>query len=556
MPTIISGTTSSTVNVTSTTPTIISQAAVVEVSTGTGVHLNNGSVSIATLAVAGLVAVDVGTAIFTTGNDRINVTQTGQVLAYGSSTDAIILGGQYNQLTVAGYVYATDFGVLAIESSGTDRLTVAATGTVQGGSNAGDGGEFAAAVLMAHGTGVSFVTNHGTIIGDLNSSGASSYRSAVVNATFGSGATREFEELADYRMVLDNTGLIEGDILMMGGNDLVFNSGRIAGTVYLGRDDDNFDGRGGFVTSSVNGEHGNDTIIGGDFFDRLFGDEGNDLLFGLDGGDNLEGGVGNDTLRGGAGDDTLDGDSNSDVIFGGSGDDLIDAGSGTDEVFGDSGDDTIDGGSASDTIDGGSGDDDIDGGTSADVISGRSGDDLIRGDSGGDSMGGGSGNDTLSGGTGHDSLDGGSGHDRMFGGANDDTLEGTLGNDYLDGGSGDDNLSGGSHDDRLDGGTGQDTLSGGTGADIFVFGGVSDSPHGLTRDVITDFEAGVDQIDLSGFSGTLTYIGGAGYSGSAGEVRYNAAVGRLYVDTNGDSASDFSVDLTGNPSLSADDLIL
>jgi Ca2+-binding RTX toxin-like protein len=153
-------------------------------------------------------------------------------------------------------------------------------------------------------------------------------------------------------------------------------------------------------------------------------------------------------------------------------------------------------------------------------------------------------------------MEGGSGDDRMFGGSNNDVLEGTLGNDYLNGGSGDDMLRGGSDNDTLIGGTGQDTLSGGNGADVFVFAAEGDSPHGATRDVLTDFTAGVDMIDLSGFAGDLTFIGGSGYSNSAGEVRYNAGVGRLYIDIDGNGGSDFSVDLAGNPTLNADDFIL
>ncbi len=151
-------------------------------------------------------------------------------------------------------------------------------------------------------------------------------------------------------------------------------------------------------------------------------------------------------------------------------------------------------------------------------------------------------------------MDGGSGDDRMFGGANDDILEGTLGDDYLDGGSGDDSMRGGSDNDTLDGGSGQDTLSGGAGADVFVFNAETDSPHGAGRDVITDFEAGIDTIDLSGFAGTLNFV--SSYSGTAGEVRYNDSIGRVYIDLDGDSSSDVSFDVSGAPALTEDDFIL
>ena len=54
----------------------------------------------------------------------------------------------------------------------------------------------------------------------------------------------------------------------------------------------------------------------------------------------------------------------------------------------------------------------------------------------------------------------------------------------------------------------------------------------------------------------LTFVGTGSYSGTAGEVRYNETIGRLYIDVDGDSASEFSVDITGVPTIDAGDLIL
>jgi hypothetical protein len=69
---------------------------------------------------------------------------------------------------------------------------------------------------------------------------------------------------------------------------------------------------------------------------------------------------------------------------------------------------------------------------------------------------------------------------------------------------------------------------------------------------------GLDRVDLSGLTlgGLMPSFVGSTYTGTAGEVRYNDAIGRLYVDTNGGGASGFSVDLIGAPSLTEDDLIL
>ena len=94
----------------------------------------------------------------------------------------------------------------------------------------------------------------------------------------------------------------------------------------------------------------------------------------------------------------------------------------------------------------------------------------------------------LLGGTSNDSLKSGAGDDKIYGGDGDDTLIGNAGDDTLYGDSGDDVLYGGDGDDILYGGVGNDTLTGGEGADLFVY------DEG--DDVITDYSAGVDMIQL------------------------------------------------------------
>jgi Ca2+-binding RTX toxin-like protein len=76
----------------------------------------------------------------------------------------------------------------------------------------------------------------------------------------------------------------------------------------------------------------------------------------------------------------------------------------------------------------------------------------------------------------------GEGADSLSGGALDDLITGAAGNDRLSGGAG---------DDVMTDGTGADTLAGGAGADLFVLS--SDGE----RDVIADFQLGIDRLDLS-----------------------------------------------------------
>ena len=73
----------------------------------------------------------------------------------------------------------------------------------------------------------------------------------------------------------------------------------------------------------------------------------------------------------------------------------------------------------------------------------------------------------------------------------DDVLAGGNLDDLIMGGAGDDSLSGGAGDDLIVDGNGSDTLTGGAGADVFTF-----DPDG-DDDTITDFQRGIDSLDLS-----------------------------------------------------------
>ncbi|MFZ7094081.1 calcium-binding protein [Primorskyibacter sp. 2E233] len=262
---------------------------------------------------------------------------------------------------------------------------------------------------------------------------------------------------------------------------------------------------GGRGTDTLYGGSGDDSIAGGDNADRL---SGGDTMFGSkpgdlnSGNDTLDGGAGNDTLSGRDGNDSLNGGDHNDRLFGGTGDDTMHGDDGADFLWGKADNDVLTGGNGADSMFGGFGDDSLQGDSGDDKLSGgetffgKTPGDL---DSGNDTLDGGAGNDTLNGHDGNDSLLGGADNDRLFGGTGDDALFGGDGNDFLWGQSGNDHLDGGAGSDFLHGGSGDDTLTGGAGTDTFIFydnGG---------NDTISDFENGLDRIDLRGLSTVSTW---------------------------------------------------
>ena len=279
---------------------------------------------------------------------------------------------------------------------------------------------------------------------------------------------------------------------------------------------------------SLTGGAGSDQIVGGfpsynptddryepDFYspdtggNRLRGGGGDDMIY--------SGGAG-DSLDGGEGDDRLTGVYNGDTLRGGDGNDILsEAGRSSlgETVMGA----VIDGGAGDDTLFQGSGNDVIDGGTGFDTVSYGSlyGATIID----------------LNAGTASNSLDGsdrltGVEHIRTYGVAiitgtdAAETFEGQYdnafdsspasffgggGDDTLLGGGGLDTLSGGDGNDRIAGYGRADTLTGGAGSDTFVYLAVSDSTNEQgANDVITDFQSGVDRIDLAGVSGARVSI--------------------------------------------------
>lgn len=249
-------------------------------------------------------------------------------------------------------------------------------------------------------------------------------------------------------------------------------------------------------------------------------------------------------------DDVVTGTAASEFFYGGGGDDDLSGAGGNDFVFGGFGDDVLSGNSGDDLLVGHAGNDRLYGGSGADELDGGDGDDTLSGSIGDDFAYGGAGNDLIAGGDGNDRLLGEDGNDRANGGAGNDVLSGGEGDDVLHGGEGNDTISGDAGNDWIYGGAGKDNLSGGSGADLFIFAAADSKAGGGVRDVISDFETGIDKLDLSAMHIT-------NYDS---QVSFKAIGSGLivYVDinSNGFDYSDFAVQITGVSGLQQSDFIL
>ena len=277
----------------------------------------------------------------------------------------------------------------------------------------------------------------------------------------------------------------------------------------------------------------------------------------------IDGNNGNDIIVGNGDSSTIDGNQGNDIIFAGAGNDTIIYSMGD-------GADTIDGGAhvTADILNisgsGGGGNDTLD------VI--YNGGALIAGFEGGTVTGVETINANLNGGTDTLSYAGStwgvtvnlatpsasgfssiSNIENVTGGDGGDTLTGGTGVNILNGGGGSDTLNGGADNDELSGGAGADVMFGGAGNDDFNFDDGDTGVGAGVRDIILDFlgGGGAEDIDLSaidanttvdgggGGGQTFSFIGTAAFSDSnasatlaAGQVRFDL------IDTNADSVLD------------------
>jgi Ca2+-binding RTX toxin-like protein len=156
--------------------------------------------------------------------------------------------------------------------------------------------------------------------------------------------------------------------------------------------------------------------------------------------------------------------------------------------------------------------------------------------------------------------------DTIHGLGGNDIVKGGGGNDALYGDGGSDRLIGGAGDDVLTGGAGRDVMVGGTGADHFVIDALSDSVVGGGRDLIKDFAAGVDKINLAAIDANsaladdqaFSFIGAGAFSHTAGELRAQMLGANTLVsgDVDGNGQADFQILLSGTVTLQATDFQL
>jgi Peptidase M10 serralysin C terminal len=460
------------------------------------------------------------------------------------------LGARGAWLQTGGYSVSINGSVYGANGNGLDvsettlgtksSVAVGASGAVHGRSTVSD----AAGLSMAHG---GVIRNAGSITAEAPAGTAVgvdvlTFKGAVSitnsgTITAGVGGVSSIGLRSAAATTLTNTGTIFGfdrSIVLTTNSGTIKNSGTISGQVEFSSDTDTFTDFIGRKHGHVNGDidmgGGDDIFVGGKFDETVRDGDGFDIY-------RLGGGA--DTVKLYSG---LTFDTATDQFDGGAGSDWIDAtnytvgglkinldsaahslpswttagaqliqGTDTDRVIG------------FENVRATNSDDVILGNSAVNTIEARSGADIIETYAG---------NDTIFAGDGADSITGGLGADQIYLGASD------------------------------------------ASADTVFYNSIAESgTKTATRDVIHDFEVGIDKIDLfvldaNTKNGTATneafnYLGmfqnftSAG-AASAGELRANWVGGNTVVegDVNGDGRADFSIVLEGNLTISASDFIL
>lgn len=475
------------------------------------------------------------------GDDGDKVTQTG-----GSLTN-VLLGAGADTFTLSkGRVYSGVYG-----EDGADIFTISGGETyfISGGADAdqlklsngviesdidlGKGADIVSISGGSVGADVAlgadddqFTMTKGAI-GDevVLGSGADSFTMKGGSIGYGVGFD-ETDTLAD-TFVLSGGAISNGVSLGAGDDHVTISGGSVGGWFDLGGGGDTFTMSNGYLLGLDLGEGNNvATVSGGSIHAGVYAGSGNDsLTVTLKSGELgwIELGDGADTFVGGAIAEDLTDGGGSDVASFGAGADTYHAvknGGAADGV------DDIDGGVGVDLYDAGSAAADVN--VNLDIVDHDGRTALTA--NGAD--------------TGLDMID------------NFENVNTGEGNDYIYGNAAANVLRSNDGADTLTGGLGADTLWGGADADVFVYKAVNETGvTAKTRDVIMDFEVGVDKIDLTAIDAISTNLGSdafdfkgvAAFSKTAGELIQTLTAGGAIIsgDVNGDGKGDFSIQIKG-----------
>ncbi|WP_395650167.1 beta strand repeat-containing protein [Brevundimonas sp.] len=342
-----------------------------------------------------------------------------------------------------------------------------------------------------------------------------------------------------------------------------------------------------------------ENLAGSNFNDVLAGDAGANYLLGLVGDDTLDGGAGDDLLEGGAGTDTIRGGAGFDYVVysqaasgvtvsleGGAftGDAAGDTLDSIEGIFGSAFGDTLTGNASENTVFAGGGNDTVFGGLGQDQLLGQDGNDVLVGGAGTDLLTGGAGADTFmflaatdsqstpnivsdlieDFQTGVDKIDisaflptavsftsvgaytlvtaqsnSGVFAVRVSGTIVAGDIITTSTGPAITGTGGNDTLTGTVGADVIIGAGGMDYMTGGAGADTFRFLASSDSTPNAS-DIITDFQSGLDRLDLTAMNPTSVSM--ARFGGTTGTLVFaETPTGdfRLYLPNANLNGSDF-----------------
>ncbi|MEJ6398175.1 calcium-binding protein [Yoonia sp. 208BN28-4] len=327
-----------------------------------------------------------------------NVIVDGQIFAGLNGLEVFTYDG-IGVVRVSGSIVAGDTGIAMLGAE--DSLHIVEGAVVQGGGDQLMNGLSAAVSIydgMLDGT-VTTINNYGTILADLNEV---SGRKLAITDTAGNG----------------DASIDDGLVESVSGETLVNNHGIISGDIVLGAGDDVYFGEDGILTDGS-------AIYLGDGDDALFGGSGRERVYDGGGDDDIETGAGNDSIRAGGGQNNYDGGEGQDYLSYYSFNSFVrldlkfetTTGGGT---FNAASNDTFTNIEHAGGTNGG-----------GDTLIGSDGRNALFGFGGDDKLYGRSGDDKLDGGAGSDYFDGGAGTDRLFGGADADTF-------HFDRGEGDD----------------------------------------------------------------------------------------------------------------------